>query len=191
MLKTEHYLSDQFFVITGGPGAGKTTLLDELGRNGFLTVDEDARRIIKEQLMINGEGLPWQNKEYYARLMFEASVHTYQKIKDKAAVGMVFFDRGLLDTICYMNMENIPVSKEKEEKIREIIYNKNVFILPPWKEIYENDTERKQDWDEAVFTFQEMKKTYLRYGYEVIEVPKGSVQDRCTFVLENINRLKN
>lgn len=187
MIQTEHSLSDRFFVITGGPGAGKTTLLDELNKKGFLTVEEDARKIIKEQVMMEGDGLPWRNKEHYARLMFEASVQTYQKIKDQEVPGMVFFDRGLLDTICYMDMENISVSGEKKEKIKEIIYSKNVFMLPPWKEIYENDPERKQDWNEAVFTFQEMKKTYLRYGYEVTEVPKDTVQNRCTFILESIN----
>ncbi len=29
-------------------------------------------------------------------------------------------------------------------------YNKTVFILPPWQEIYEKDNERKQDWDAVV-----------------------------------------
>ena len=33
-------------------------------------------------------------------------------------------------------------------------YNKSIFILPPWQEIYETDNERKQDWEEAVLTFE-------------------------------------
>ncbi|WP_228728579.1 AAA family ATPase [Chryseobacterium endalhagicum] len=187
-LKEKSSISDQFYIITGGPGVGKTTLLDEFSRNGFLTVEEEARRIIKEQVSIDGDGLPWRNKELYAQLMFEASVKTYQKIKAETASGIVFFDRGLLDTICYMDMENIPVVQEKERIIREIMYSKNVFILPPWKDIYENDTERKQDWNEAVFTFKKMKETYLKYGYMVIEVPKDTVQKRCTFILDRIQR---
>jgi predicted ATPase len=46
---------------------------------GFLTVPEEGRRIIKEQILINGEGLPWKNKMLFARLMFEASVRPIRK----------------------------------------------------------------------------------------------------------------
>jgi len=46
----------RFYVITGGPGVGKTSLVSELNKFGFLTVPEDARKIIKEQIKIGGEG---------------------------------------------------------------------------------------------------------------------------------------
>lgn len=187
-LKEKSTISNQFYIITGGPGVGKTTLLVELSRKGFQTVEEEARRIIKEQVNINGDGLPWRDKGLYAQLMFDASVKTYQKIKSETADGVVFFDRGLPDTLCYMNMENIPVLQKKEEIIREVMYNKNVFILPPWKEIYKNDTERKQNWNEAVFTFEKMKETYLKYAYTVIEVPKDTVQKRAAFILDRIQK---
>lgn len=53
-------------MITGGPGAGKTTLIDELNRLNFITIPEEARKIIKEQISIQGDGLPWKDKALYA-----------------------------------------------------------------------------------------------------------------------------
>lgn len=63
----------KLYIITGGPGAGKTTLINALQKKGFKIVTEDARRIIKEEILIDGNGLPWKNKVFYAQLMAEAS----------------------------------------------------------------------------------------------------------------------
>jgi len=177
----------KLFVITGGPGVGKTTLLNALKRQGFSVVMEDARRIIQEQIQTDGEGLPWKNKTYYAQLMLAASLETYQYTVVETFSNIVFFDRGILDTICYMKMENIPITEETNNLVSAHPYNRKVFILPPWEEIYATDNERKQTWEEAVFTFDKMKQTYLEYGYEVIEVPKNNVESRCEFILSYLH----
>lgn len=179
---------NNFYIITGGPGVGKTTLLNELEQTGYLTIEEEARRIIKEQVAIGGNGLPWKNKIAYAQLMLDASVKTFDKISSNDELEPIFFDRGILDAVCYMRMENIPLSKEISEIINKCAYNKKVFILPPWHQIYQTDTERKQSWKEAVFTFDKMKETYLQYGYQTIEVPKVSVSMRQQFIVDIINQ---
>lgn len=173
----------KLFVITGGPGVGKTTLLNALEKQGFFVVMEEARKIIQEQMLKDGEGLPWKNKTHYSQLMLEASLETYQRIVGEMSSNIVFFDRGILDTICYMNMENIPISEEINNLVNSHPYNQRVFILPPWQEIYSTDNERKQTWEEAVYTFDKMKQTYLQYGYEVIEVPKNNIEQRCEFII--------
>lgn len=180
-------MKNNLYVITGGPGVGKTTLLNELNSAGFYTVPEDARTVIKEQVKENGDGLPWKNKERYAALMLSASIDTYERVCKEQPTETVFFDRGILDSICYMQMENIPITKEIKELIINFPYANKVFILPPWKEIYETDTERKQTWEEAVFTFDKMKETYLEFGYNVIEVAIGTVEDRRKTVLDLID----
>ncbi|SFC64656.1 Predicted ATPase [Parapedobacter composti] len=179
---------NNFYVITGGPGVGKTTLLNKLAQTGYLTIEEEARRIIKEQMAIGGNGLPWKNKIAYAQLMLDASVKTFEKISSNGFLPPVFFDRGILDAVCYMRMENISLSKDVIEIVGKCRYNKKVFMLPPWAEIYETDTERRQSWKEAVFTFEKMKETYLLYDYQVIEVPKGSVSIRQQFIVDTINQ---
>ncbi|MBV8327807.1 AAA family ATPase [Chryseobacterium sp.] len=176
----------ELYIITGGPGAGKTTLLEELNKRGFITVPEEGRRIIREQLNTGGNGLPWMNKKLFADLMFKASVHSYQEINRVNDPKITFFDRGILDTIGYLRLEQMPVSEAMKSKARQMVYQNRVFILPPWKEIYENDPERKQTPEEAEHTFNIMKETYTEYGYHVIEVPKVSVEYRADFILESI-----
>ena len=65
-------------------------------------------------------------------------------------------------------------------------YNRSIFMLPPWQEIYETDNERKQDWKEAALTFEKMCQTYKNYGYDIIEIPKISVSKRAEFILSFI-----
>lgn len=56
--------------------------------------------------------------------------------------------------------------------VNQYRYNKIAFILPPWEEIYETDSERKQDFDIAIETYQVMKKTYndIRYDENIHSV---------------------
>ncbi|MBP2619609.1 AAA family ATPase [Chryseobacterium jejuense] len=179
----------KLYILTGGPGAGKTTLLEGLSDNGFTTVAEEGRKVIREQLSSHGDGLPWINKAFFAELMFGASVKTYENIIKTIDAGPVFFDRGILDTIGYLKLEKIPVPKEMEITAREMQYNRNVFILPPWKDIYENDSERKQTLEVAERTFECMYETYVEYGYHIIEVPKVTVEQRIRFILDRIESI--
>ncbi len=79
-----------FYVITGGPGAGKTTLLHELQNRGCYCVNEIAREIIREQVLTNGEALPWKDQEQYLELMFEYSVDSFKK-QETVGAGMHVF----------------------------------------------------------------------------------------------------
>ncbi|MNL14718.1 hypothetical protein D3C87_1356740 [compost metagenome] len=57
-------------------------------------------------------------------------------------------------------------------------YNKTVFILPPWEEIYKIDSERKQDFQLAKETYNMIKDTYERLNYDLIEVPCLAFSER-------------
>ena len=50
-------------------------------------------------------------------------------------------------------------------------------------EIFAQDRERKQDFAEAVRTYDAMVATYSRLGYELSELPRASVEARVGFVL--------
>ncbi|RZK39831.1 MAG: ATPase [Pedobacter sp.] len=170
------------YVITGGPGVGKTTLLNELAKHKFKIVHESAREIIKQEIDNNGDGLPWKNKAHYTALMLEATLQSYNSVP-KNETEIYFFDRGIIDTICYANMIGLGVSTNMDALGKNYLYNKRVFILPPWKEIYQTDNERKQTWEEAQLTFIKMKEAYLNYGYKLIEVPQETVQNRVKFIM--------
>jgi predicted ATPase len=107
ILKTNQHQHTNLHVITGGPGVGKTTLIQALGHFGFNTVAEDARKIIQQQNTTGGSALPWKDKTFYASLMLQASFETYQKAITNHPEQPMFFDRGIVDTLCYMIMEKI------------------------------------------------------------------------------------
>ncbi|MAU70568.1 MAG: ATPase [Pseudozobellia sp.] len=183
------YLKPQnsLFIITGGPGVGKTTLLEEIKRNEMIVIPEIARALIKEQQDIDGDALPWKNKNNYFQKMFNRSIQNFEMVcSDLRNDVPVFFDRSFLDALCYAALEGLAISSEMKSYAEHWRYNNQVFLLPPWKEIYGTDTQRHQEWNEAVFTYNKMIQTYRGYGYELLEVPKATPVERADFVLEHI-----
>lgn len=174
-----------FYVLTGGPGAGKTAVIGELEQRGYPCVPEVAREIIQEQMNSGGDALPWKNTERYKKLMLQRSVYTYYEA-EKAGKHVLFFDRGIPDTLAYSRLIDMPVSPDLNEAAYRLRYNKTVFMLPPWKDIYRTDGERKQSWDEAVETFDVMVKVYEEYGYDVTEVPRLPVAERADFIIHSL-----
>ncbi|MCY4779254.1 AAA family ATPase [Sphingobacterium sp. UT-1RO-CII-1] len=178
---------NNLFVITGGPGAGKTTLLNSLEAKGYKVIPEVARIIIRKEVERKGDALPWKNKELYTDKMITASIQDYKTVNKEQQTEICFFDRGTLDALCYAEMIGYTLAPEIIEKVRKCKYNSKVFILPPWKEIYTTDTERKQDWKEANDTYTYLKNMYERFGYEVVVVPIGTVDERKEFILNQIS----
>ncbi|MBC9798396.1 AAA family ATPase [Sinomicrobium weinanense] len=177
----------RFYVMTGGPGVGKTTTLLALQKHGYDHVPEVARQVIREQMAQDGDALPWKNTEKYRDLMLSRSVDSYLSALEKQAEKPLFFDRGIPDTLAYSYLEDIPVSDELKEGLQDYRYRSEVFIFPPWEEIYKTDGERKQDFEEAVRTYEVMAEAYTRQGYELLVVPKTDVEERVKFILNHLN----
>lgn len=175
---------NKLYVITGGPGVGKTTLLNALAADGVAIVAEVARAIIKEQLTIGGDALPWKDKARYTGLMLVASIRDYKRVVERQPKGIHFFDRSVLDAVCYAEMTGYSISPSLMKEALACRYHPAIFILPPWRKIYETDTERKQTWEEARYTYRQLKIVYQRYGYEIIDVPRGNLEKRKKFVSE-------
>ena len=173
------------YVITGGPGTGKTSLIEELKIVGYQTVKEVARDIIKEQQQQGGDALPWKDTVLYTSMMLERSVESYLAHKENE--GILFFDRGIPDTLAYARLIGLTDRKEIELAVDKYRYNRQVFILPPWENIYHTDKERKQSFNEAIDTYYVMKDVYKDAGYTLIEVPKLTVTERRNFVISSIN----
>ncbi len=173
--------TDRFFVLTGGPGSGKTTLVEALKRRGFATTEEAGRGVIREEVEHGGDALPWIDPERFAERMFEWELRSYRSAERMP--GPVFFDRGLPDTIAYLRLEGLPVPFAMEEDALRLRYNPQGVIAPPWKDIYGKDEERRQSWEVAVRTYEIMAETYDELGYRLVELPRGSVNDRAEFLI--------
>lgn len=174
------------FVVTGGPGSGKSTLIDGLQRLGHARSIEAGRAIIQQQTAIGGSSLPWQDRAAFAEFMLSWEMRSYEILRGEQ--GPVFFDRGVPDVIGYLELVGLPVPRAMLRAAELHRYNPRVFIAPPWPEIFRNDAERRQDFDEAVRTHEAVRGVYLRLGYDLIELPREAVEARIRFVLDEIGK---
>jgi len=177
--------ADRFHVLTGGPGSGKTTLVEALAARGYATAPEAGRTVIREQLAIGGKAIPWIDRQLFAERMLAFDLRNYAEALEW--IGPVFFDRGVLDVLGYLELCGPPVTAHAENAARSHRYARRVFALPPWPEIFTRDAERKQSFDEAERTYRAMVAVYSRLGYELVEVPQASVDERAAFVLASID----
>ena len=93
------------------------------------------------------------------------------------------FDRGPIDVIAYLNFKNVTYDSELFKSSSELNYDFS-FILPPWEEIYTNDLERYESFEECERINQNLVKTYMENKINLIEVPKFSVKERVNFINE-------
>lgn len=176
--------SDRFHVITGGPGSGKTSLIEALRARGYPRTVEAGRAIIQDQIAIDGRALPWRDPLLFAELMLSMDMHSYGLAEH--TVGPVFFDRGIPDVLGYVRLMSIPAPEHMQNAARTFSYNHKVFIATPWREIFRQDQERKQDFDEAIRTYDALAATYTALGYELVAIPCLPVDDRVSFILSRI-----
>ena len=183
MTKTD----ERLFVVTGGPGAGKTTLLAALAAAGQAVAPEAGRAIIRDQLAIDGPALPWRDRALFAELMLNFDLRSHGEAQGGTAP--VFFDRGVPDSIGYLRLCGLPVPEHIDRAARAFRYARIVFVAPPWREIYAQDAERKQDFAEAGRTYEAVTTAYRDHGYDLVELPRADVATRVAFVLARVRSL--
>ncbi len=171
-------------VITGGPGMGKTSIVEHLIQMGYACQEESGRYIIQSQLRSGGKKLPWADRVGFADEMFRMAMHDYEKALDNKAI--TFFDRGIPDVIGYLALCGLPVPDEMWSAAETYRYHASVFITPPWKEIYVQDKERKQTFEESVATYDVMVDVYMKLGYLLSEIPKLPVHNRAGFIVSRV-----
>jgi predicted ATPase len=145
---------------------------------GERVVEESARAIIREQAAGGGRGVPWIDPTAFRDLTARRDVAIFDCLAGES--GRIFFDRGIPDS---HGVLGAAPSAELARAIRTRRYNRQVFVFPPWAEIYETDAERKQDWAEAEATYGRIMSALPALGYAPIVVPKADVESRAAFVM--------
>lgn len=168
------------YIISGGPGSGKTTLLTALHRAGFAVAEEVSRQLIQEQVALGSNQVPWLDLAGFADLALTRMVAQHQLATRRG--GVTFFDRGLPDLLAYLVVAGQPVPPTYYAAVATHRYQPQVFMAPPWPEIYVNDTERWQTFDESVTLYHALRLAYQQVGYTVVELPKTTVAARVDFV---------
>ena len=172
------HAASQRFVIAGGPGSGKSTLLHALAAAGEICYEEASRTLIREQLARKGRLLPWGDLWGFAQ---ECGTRMQAQLADSAQRGRCFFDRGLPDLIGYLSHGGRSAPDAWRAASRD--YAPMVFFAPPWREIYVNDAERPQTFEEAQDLSAHIRQAYFDCGFRLVELVASPVPDRLEQVL--------
>ena len=170
-------------LITGGPGAGKTAMLEELERRGYCVVPEVARTIIMNR---RRDGLPSRPSPVeFALQVLQSDAEQYESSYSDIS-DLAFFDRGILDSLGMLAQLDRLSSSDRDRFLERYPYQQPAFIFPPWREIYQADAERDQTFEQAVQIHDWLRRWYSRCDYDLLEVPFGSIRERCGYVLEHV-----
>jgi predicted ATPase len=146
---------------------------------GEPVVEETHRAVIAEQVAAGSRAVPWEDYAACCELCVRRDIAKFDALA--AETGRIFFDRGIPDG--FDARWDAPAELLAAARGRR--YNAQVFVFPPWREIYQTDAERRQDWAKAEATFPRILCGLKRFGYEPIVVPKGDVAERTEFVLKH------
>lgn len=178
-------MDKEIIVFVGGPSSGKTTLINALKNAGHICYPEISREIIKDAQKQGIDQLFLKEPLYFSKLLLQGRIKQYQDaLREKASI--VFLDRGIPDVLAYMNYIGDAYPKSFSRTCKDYKYTK-VFILPPWEAIYTSDEERYENYEQALLIYNHLKETYSYFGYNLIEIPKDSIENRVAFVTEQIS----
>lgn len=78
-----------------------------------------------------------------------------------------------------------------EQEARQLIEKYSyqyVLLLPPWREIYKQDSERDHTFEHAEMVYEKTRDWYLRVGYKLVDVPKDTAEVRAQFILNHVGK---
>jgi len=154
--------------------------LRALQARGHTIVGDSPRTIIQDRLR---RGLSPRPDAYeFVQQTLQMDIENFDR--HAATSGHVFFDRSVLDALCGLNHVTPLSESELGTWLSKYQYCSKVFVLPPWKAIYVNDVERDHTFEHAESVYSITRKWYRRCRYQLIEVPKVSVAQRCAYVLQ-------
>ena len=168
-------------LITGSPGSGKTTLIKGLKNRGYEVFDEFSRSLIKSHENEGGENLFLKDPINFSAKLLKRRIKQFNDAKriKKAKNNLVFYDRGIQEIFGYLKAIGLEKSSWKK-KLTDYRYD-IVFIAPPWKEIYTNDKQRFETFEEANIYYPFIKDSY-EIIHEPIEIPKIDIEPRIDFI---------
>jgi len=172
-------------VITGGPGTGKSSVISNLESKGHYCFNEVSRQITLEAQKQGIDQLFLDDPLLFSEKLLEARIKQHQNAQEPSG-KLVFLDRGIPDVVAYLDYFGTAYPLKFRDACNDHKYNR-IFLMPPWDEIYETDNERYESFEQAQNLYEYLKKAYITFGYQPIEVPKQSIENRSNFILNNLD----
>jgi predicted ATPase/GNAT superfamily N-acetyltransferase len=174
-------------VLSGCSGGGKSALLAEMARRGFETRPEPGRQIVKEQLSIGGDAVPWGDVPRFVELCVSRALDFYKTARSTAKC--VLFDRSIVDAVSSLPRLGLPVPEPLRHALQHYRYADVVFMTPPWQELFAADRERRHAFADAVAEYEALLESYPANGYQVELIPKLGLEERADFLERRLARL--
>jgi len=179
-------LNTKRVLIIGGPGTGKSTLITALEEKGYVCFHEISREVTAAAQKKGIEQLFLTQPLLFSELLLKGRIQQF-KDAEPLTTAFAFYDRGIPDVAAYMDYTGDAYPDMFRDACKAHVYD-IAFILAPWKEIYEQDNERYESFEQAETIQKYLTAAYESYGYQLINVPFGTVAERVSFIL---NTLKN
>ena len=171
-------LKTKRIAITGAPATGKTTLSASLEALGYPVFHEQAREIIQQSLDEGTDILPWKDLNAFTEVVWQLRNQQYSS----AVLGKInFYDRTNLDAYAYLIKGETQLTKKWSEELEQTHFDA-VFFLPVWPEIHSLDKQRMETLEDCIEVDGYLKQAYREKGYDLIEVPMLSVEERVAFI---------
>ena len=154
-------------VITGGPGTGKTSIIDELLQRKYVCLEEISRQVTLDAKKQGIDQLFLTEPLLFSDMLLEGRKSQFLEANSYTR-ELTFLDRGIPDVLAYMDFIG-DVYPEKFSNVCKKHKYDQVFILAPWQEIYVSDSERYENFDQAIEIHDHLVNTYSKYGYNLID----------------------
>lgn len=176
-------MSKKIILLIGGPSSGKTTLINHLEEEGFICYPEISREVTLKAREQGVDQLFLTNPMLFSEMLLDGRIEQFESaLKEEKTV---FIDRGIPDVLAYMDFIGDTYPEKFIKACEKYKYDK-IFLLPPWEEIYTSDNERYESYEEAMRIHDFLVDTYTKYGYQLTEVPKVSVENRYQFIMDHL-----
>ena len=170
------------FIVTGAPGAGKTAIIRQLEMDGFSVVEEAATDVIAAA-QARGTADPWRNPSFIDEV---AALQRDRQLRASCQSDEVqFHDRCAVCTAALAAYLGYPVSAilaAELDRIRKgAIYQERVFFIRNLGFI--TNTEARRITFEETLRFEEIhEETYRKFGFELVDIATGSVEERTKMI---------
>jgi predicted ATPase len=167
------------YVLTGGPGTGKSSIILALEQMGEYVVREAAEDVITV-MQARGIKEPWREQGFQDKIL-ALQIQREERIPKEAK--RIFIDRSAADGLAYTE-PGTSIHQRVLEESRKRRYDK-IFLIEQLG-FTEKTKVRRECHEEALQKGKMLEDIYKQFGYDIIRILAGPLDERVTNILKEI-----